>query len=135
MHLWKSIAAIVAVLFLTVQVADAKTVRYSKTARANASTKIDHYSGWNDDCSFLTIDIDVVEKPRNGAVRPKLANGRIPRPQVGSRQGAACAGRPMKIIEVYYTPTRGFRGNDQFKVRMRTPGQRVVFFVYRVKVN
>ena len=135
MHLWKLAAAIVAALFLTVQVADAKTVRYSKSARANASTKIDHYSGWNDDCSFLTIDIDVVDKPAHGTVRPKVATGRIPRPQVGSRQGAQCAGRPMKIIEVYYTPSRGFRGRDQFKVRMRTPGQRDVFFVYNVSVN
>jgi len=113
--------------------AEAKTVRYAKSARSGATVKIDHYTGWNNDCSFLEIKVDVVKKPAHGTVTPKIAGSRITKAEIGSARN--CLGKPTKVIEVYYRSKKGYRGKDPFTVQMRTPNSAPVTFVYDVTVR
>ena len=48
-----------------------------KSVPGDRSTKIDHYTGWNDDCSFKEIWVDVTASPSDGIVTHHIANGRI----------------------------------------------------------
>src|SRR5215213_11368167 len=93
----------------------------SKTAMAGKVTKIDEYTGWNNDCSFLTISVDVSSPPSHGTVTSKVARGRITNAAVGS--AGRCFGRPTRVLQVYYRARPGFRGTDTFAVDMTVRGQ------------
>ncbi len=120
-------------LALPPSVGNAKTVNQLRNAPTGKSHWIDAYYGWNDDCSFKTINVDVVDPPANGAVTPRIENQRIKQAQVGNT--GACVGKPTKAVAVYYKSKSGYRGSDAFTVRMSVAGQPPVFFVYRVNVN
>ena len=106
---------------------------YFRTAGSGESKWMDAYFGWNDDCSFRTIDVDVVAKPKNGRVTPRLENQRITRAQVGS--AGKCVGKPTRAVAVYYRSNPGYKGVDRFRVRMKVGGQPPVTFTYTVRVN
>lgn len=127
------VVATVMVLAAALSSADAKTVRQSKSAKSGQSQWIDAFFGWNDDCSFKTINIDIVERPEHGSVSPRVETQRITQAQVGST--GKCLGRPTKAVAIYYKSKSGYRGRDDFKVRMRVGGQSPVFFVYQVNVR
>jgi hypothetical protein len=124
--------AVIALLVSAIPVA-AKTVNYSRTATSGKSQWIDAYFGWADDCSFMTIDVDVVDSPAHGSVSPRIENRKITSAQVGST--GACLGKPTKAVAVYYKSKAGYRGQDAFTVRMKVGTQAPVFFVYRVTVR
>ncbi len=105
----------------------------AKSVPAGSTTKIDHYTGWNNDCSFLMINIDVVQKPSYGTVTPRVSQGQITNANIGS--AGACLGKPTRVLELYYRPARGFRGQDSFSVNMRTPNSPPVTYVYSVTVH
>jgi hypothetical protein len=105
----------------------------SKTAIAGKSTKIDEYTGWNNDCSFLTISVDVSSPPSHGTVTSKVARGRISNAAVGS--AGRCFGKPTRVLQVYYRPRAGFRGTDTFSVDMTVRGQPTKTFTYAVSVR
>jgi hypothetical protein len=105
----------------------------SKTAVAGKSTKIDEYTGWNNDCSFLTIRVDVSSPPSYGTVTSKVARGRISNAAVGS--AGSCFGKPTRVLQVYYRGKAGFRGIDTFSVDMTVRGQPTKTFTYAVSVR
>jgi hypothetical protein len=105
----------------------------SKTAVAGKSTKIDEYTGWNNDCSFLTIRVDVSSPPSHGTVTSKVARGRISNAAVGS--AGSCFGKPTRVLQVYYRGKAGFRGIDTFSVDMTVRGQPTKTFTYAVSVR
>lgn len=113
--------------------AEAKTVSYSRSASSGKPQKIDVYSGWNDDCSFLTINVNVVKKPKSGAVTPRVEMSTIHAAQQGS--AGKCLGKPTRGLAVYYRSKPGFKGRDSFTVRMGVRGQAPVDFVYNVSVR
>ena len=113
--------------------ADAQQRSYSRSANSGQSQWMDEYYGWNNDCSFKTINVDVVERPRNGSVSPRIRRSRIQQAQVGT--ATHCIGRPTRAVAVYYRSRKGFRGTDRFRVRMRVAGQPAVTFTYTVQVR
>lgn len=105
----------------------------SKTVPAGRASKVDHYTGWNDDCSFLSVNVDILVKPAHGTLAPRTAMGRIGEAQIGN--AGACRGKPTKVLELYYKPARGYRGTDGFSVNMRTPKSAPVRYDYVVTVE
>jgi hypothetical protein len=129
---WSILPALaLAVLLAIPPVATAATL--SKTAMAGKTTKIDEYTGWNNDCSFLTISVDVSSPPSHGTVTSKVARGRITNAAVGS--AGRCFGRPTRVLQVYYRAKPGFRGTDTFAVDMTVRGQPTKTFTYSVSVR
>jgi hypothetical protein len=115
-----------------VEAALAQTI--AKTVPPNRLSKIDHYTGWNDDCSFKQIKVDAPAKPAHGAYSVGIANGRIPADaKIGS--SGACAGRPTKVLELYYKPDRGYHGPDSLSVNMSVGGSVPVTFYYEITVQ
>lgn len=106
---------------------------YSRTATSGKAQWIDAYYGWNNDCSFKTIDVDVIDGPGHGRVSPKVETRKITQAQVGNTGG--CLGKPTRAVAVYYTSKKGYRGVDRFRVRMKVGGQPPVIFSYSVSVR
>lgn len=127
-----SLFAAIAVLLLVLP-AMAQAKSYSRTATSGKSQWIDAYYGWNNDCSFKTINVDVVEQAGHGQVSPKIETRKITRAQVGSVRN--CLGKPTRAVAVYYKSKSGYRGTDRFKVRMSVGGGAPVFFSYAVNVR
>lgn len=127
----KHIVAVVALSTTLVCPALAQTIY--KTTPAGQSSKIDHYMGWNDDCSFKSLSIDVIAKPAHGAITSRIANGTITADAKVGTSGA-CAGKPTKVLEVYYKPEKGFHGSDTFTVNMSFGGSGSKAFYYSVNV-
>jgi hypothetical protein len=106
----------------------------SKTVPSGVKTKIDHYTGWNDDCSFKSLDIQVTTPPAHGEIASRIANGVIPSDaKIGS--SGVCAGKPTKVLEVYYKSARGYKGPDSFTVDMSFGGSSAKDFSYSVDVR
>ncbi len=118
---------------LVAQGADAQNRSYSRLAKSGKTQWIDAYFGWNDDCSFKTINVDVVDQPSHGQVSPKIENSKITAAQIGSTRD--CLGKPTRAVAVYYKSKGGYRGTDSFKVRMSVGGSAPVFFNYTVSVR
>ncbi len=118
---------------LVISGANAQTKSYSRSAKSGKSQWIDAYYGWNNDCSFKTINVDVVGQPSNGRVSPKIETRKITSAQIGSTR--QCLGKPTRAVSVYYKSKGGYRGMDRFKVRMSVGGGAPVFFNYTVSVR
>lgn len=103
-----------------------------KSARSGKTQWIDAYYGWNNDCSFKTINVNVVSKPKHGTVSPKVEMQRIKQAQIGSV--GKCAGKPTKAVAVYYRSKPGYRGTDRFRIQMSVGGQSK-YFNYTVNVR
>jgi hypothetical protein len=104
-----------------------------KSAPSGKSAKIDEYTGWNNDCSFLTINVNVSSPPSHGAVTSRVARGRITNAAVGS--AGSCFGKPTRVLQVYYRSRAGYRGTDTFSVDMSVRGQPTKRFTYAVSVR
>ncbi len=130
MKIWIALPIVCAALAATA--AGAETL--SKTVPAGQTTKLDHYTGWNDDCSFLEIAVNVLAKPAHGEVSHRIANGVIP---ANAKLGSAgsCAGKPTKVLELYYRPAKGFHGADTLTVEMTNGAQRSTTFTYEITVE
>ena len=123
-------ALILAVLF-PVTPALAKTI--SKTVAPGRASNIDHYTGWNNDCSFMVIKIDVATKPAHGSVSTRITNGRIAaHADIGS--AGTCAGKPTKVLNLYYNPAPGYHGSDSFSVNMSSGGSPQSYY-YEITVR
>jgi hypothetical protein len=106
----------------------------TKSIPPNRSSKLDHYTGWNDDCSFKQIRVDAMSKPAHGSYSVGIANGVIPADaKIGS--SGACSGRPTKVLELYYRPDRGYHGPDSLTVNMSVGGSAPVTFIYAINVQ
>ena len=126
--------AMFGLLFLpSVTEVQAKTVSLNKSVSSGKSTRIDTFMGWNNDCSFQTIDIDVVGKPTSGSARAKVINSKISKAQSG--KAGKCLGRSIKGLGLFYKSKTGFHGIDNVKVKMKVRGQPPVTFRYRIKVR
>ena len=67
---------------------------YTRSANSGQKKWMDEYSGWNNDCSFMTISVDVIEPPAHGKVTPRPEIKRIPKVAKRGSSGA-CAGRTI----------------------------------------
>jgi hypothetical protein len=130
MKIWITLPVVWAALAATT--AGAETL--SKSVPSGQTTKLDHYTGWNDDCSFLEIAVNVLTKPAHGVVSHRIASGVIPaEAKLGSSGG--CAGKPTKVLELYYRSTKGFHGADTLTVEMTNGSQRSTTFTYEISVE
>ena len=128
---WKPSIGGLALVLALAHCAQAETI--SKSVPSGQSSKIDHFTGWNDDCSFKSLNIDIVSKPSHGQVTSRIASGVIP-PNAKTGSSGSCAGKPTKVLEVYYRPEKGFHGSDSFTVNMSFGGPGTYFY-YTVTVQ
>jgi hypothetical protein len=124
---------LLALAVLAAPPAGAQTNHLTRSVAAGSTTKIDHYTGWNNDCSFLMINIDIIQKPSHGTITPRVSQGQITNANIGST--GSCLGKPSRVLEIYYRAAKGFRGQDSFSVNMRTPNSAPVTYVYSVTVQ
>ena len=54
---------------------------------------------------------------------------------MGEFWNAPCAGKPTEVLELFYRPTRGFRGADGFTVNLRVDGASARAFDYRLTLQ
>lgn len=124
---------VLVVVAATSTLVHAKTVRVSKTVSSGKRVQIDRYMGWNNDCSFQTINIDVVQKPKSGSTNAKVVNSKISNAQSGS--AGKCFGKSIKGLGIYYKSKSGYHGRDAMKIKMKVRGQAPVIFIYNIKVR
>jgi hypothetical protein len=130
MKIWIALPIVWAALAATT--AGAETL--SRSAPSGQTTKIDHYTGWKDDCSFLEIAVNVLTKPAHGDVSHHIASSVIPaNAKLGS--SGSCAGKPTKVLELYYRPAKGFHGSDTLTVEMTDGFQHSTTFTYEISVQ
>jgi hypothetical protein len=127
--------ALIALLSTSIAPAMAGTI--SKTVAAGRASNVDHYTGWNNDCSFMLIKIDVTTKPAHGSVSTRITSGRISgHADIGS--AGSCAGKPTKVLQLYYKPAPGYRGSDSFTVNMTSGsgfGAKTQTYYYQMTVQ
>ena len=131
---WPALAlAFTTALTLNMGASVAKTLNYTKSVQSGKKVRIDTFMGWNNDCSFQTINIDVVGKPSSGSATANVINSKISRAQAGN--AGKCLGRSIKGLGLYYKSRSGFHGTDRLKVKMKVRGQAPVYFNYVIKVR
>ena len=110
----------------------ASAQHYFRTTGSGQSVRVDAYMGWRDDCSHQSIDIDVVNPPRHGTLTPRFETETIRNASIGSAQ--SCKGRKIRAMALYYRSKKGYRGQDQFRVRISVGGQPATYS-YTVNVR
>ena len=118
----KSVAYVVLLAFVSLMGCNAAIAEtLARTVTANQTSKIDGYTGWYDDCSFKPVNVDVATKPSHGSYSVRIVPGRIPDHTIfGSVNG--CAGKPTKMLELYYRPAPGYHGADAMTIYVNLGG-------------
>ena len=57
-------------------------------------------------CKYAPCHMRTVQEPSLGVLRPKAHPGTIP------ERGGVCAGKPITMLDLIYTPRRGAHGTD-----------------------
>jgi len=86
----------------------------SRTLLAGRATNMGQYMGWKPDCSALPIRIDVVTKPAHGTAWTDITT------EIDTF--SPCAGKPMRVLKLYYEPTPGYHGPDSFSIKKTSFG-------------
>jgi hypothetical protein len=88
----------------------------------------------NADCSSGPLpDLRVIAAPKNGAYRTEETSVAAERPANNSR--AACNGKPVNAVAVYYKPTDEFAGSDEMVIDVDYHDGNVRRFVYAITVR
>jgi hypothetical protein len=88
------------------------------------------------DCTYVPIDMNVVQQPRNGSVASRLVNKMRSSVTLGAGpvEANACAGRMLTALRITYHART--RGNDDVLIRISQPGSSVVGMArYRIAVR
>jgi hypothetical protein len=83
---------------------------------ANGPTVVlDKWTCWfGSGCKYAPCNMRIVQEPRLGRLRPKVSQGTIP------QSGGVCAGTPIVVMSMWYTPRPGAHGFDQFVLDSRS---------------
>ena len=92
----------------------AAAVSRNKSVPAGRATMLDAYSGWNNDCSFLVIKVNITAPPAHGKISTRIGHGFIREANEGSV--GSCLGKPTRVLQLWYTPKRGYHGSDTVSV-------------------
>jgi len=88
----------------------------------------------NADCSSGPLpDLSVVSAPRNGTYRTEEAE--IPADRPAGNVRAACNGKPVKALAIYYRPKGDFTGGDEMVVDIDYKNGTVRRFDYAITVR
>jgi len=88
----------------------------------------------NADCSSGPVpDLRIVSAPKNGAYRTEETSVPAERPAGNSR--AACNGKPVNAVAIYYKPKDEFAGDDEMVVDVDFKDGNVRRFVYAITVR
>jgi hypothetical protein len=106
----------------------ARTVLKGNEARIAAPNYL------NADCSSGPLpDLRVVAEPKNGTFRTEETSVAAERPADNSR--AACNGKPVNAVAVYYKPKDEFAGDDEMAIDVDFHDGNVRRFVYAITVR
>jgi hypothetical protein len=89
-----------------------------KIAKSGQQTLIRRYFAWNKDCSYKLIDVKVTVQPRHGEITPKFGDHLLTAADVRAGDLGVCAGKSLRVAELYYTSQAGFLGKDRFSVNV-----------------
>ena len=65
-------------------------------------------------CKYAPCHMTTAQEPKLGRLRPSVAPGTIP------ASGGSCAGNPVPVLNMTYTPSRGAHGSDQIVLESRS---------------
>ena len=110
------------VAFATVTLAASATAAQAQTVvPAGKTTEVDFVGSYNmRTCQNGPRAQVRIRNPKHGRVSTKWVSRKIQANQVRSG-GRKCVGRTMKGMAVYYTPNRGYRGADSFRINWSYP--------------
>ncbi len=88
---------------------DANTLTYRWVANGPTIVLRDWtcWFGAADGCKYAPCHMTTAQEPTLGKLTPKVSPGVIP------ANGGSCAGRPVPVLNIKYTPKRGAHGDDQ----------------------
>ncbi len=98
-----------------------KSIFIPSKVKANGSTDMDfRFVHWHKDCKPYKdpqIKGAVVSQPKNGRVKFKNTVLRKINGKAIVKYGKQCTGKSMPGLQVTYTPNKGYKGNDSFRVK------------------
>jgi hypothetical protein len=100
---------ILAVTSLAAVPVQAETLSYRFIANG-PTVVLNRWTCWfgpNGGCKYAPCHMTTVQQPRLGRLKPAVISGSIP------ANGGACAGRPVPMLNMTYTPSPGGHGVDQ----------------------
>jgi hypothetical protein len=108
-----------------------------ETANSGQPTRLRRYFSFNPDCTFKTISVDITANPQHGTLKPKFGDYTLPdvRTEGITQPLGGCAGKVIRVVELYYTSEKGFRGKDTFSVKATAPGYPSIVHDYIVEVK
>jgi hypothetical protein len=100
---------------------------------ANRTTSIAQFSVGSSECYSIRPKMTVPKKPEHGEVTFKWVATRL------GEKARLCRGKAGYAMEVLYTPHKGYRGKDVFKVAMGYPqfigGTSMIYNIQNVKLE
>jgi hypothetical protein len=121
-------------LIWSIPSANAKDI--TKTTASGVPALMYSYSAWKNDCSPDLGVVKVLVKPQHGKLAPRESLVTIK--GLGRRYNngsLACVGKSTPAFKVYYTPARGFRGTDNFKIEVTYRGHSPDVDTFTVEVQ
>jgi len=106
-----------------------------RTATSGEPKLMRRYFSWNADCSFKVINVDVTAKPARGTIEPRFGDYVLTKADVRGGSINTCEGKSIRVVELHYTPQRGYRGKDSFSVRVQAEGLPTITDKYVIDVK
>ena len=84
-----------------------------RTVKANRKSKIYIMAIYDpDSCRHAQIPtMKVIKEPKHGKLTWAKGQAKL------NKKTFKCAGKTIKVLNLYYTPKRGYRGEDEFRIR------------------
>ena len=109
-----SVGVILTIGLFVISINVAQAATENVEVPANKMELIDVISNYDvDSCSSLVSGEKVRKQAKNGSLVVKRESYKLKK--------GPCMGKTIKIVTVYYTPKRGFRGKDNGSVSCRHP--------------
>jgi hypothetical protein len=90
------------------------TYRATATGPTLILAKWTCWFGSDQDCKYAPCHMTTVQEPKLGKLRPAVSPGVIP------ANGGVCAGRPVPVLNITYTPKPGAHGSDEVVLESRS---------------
>ena len=103
--------AVISLAAVPVAAEEFKTLSFRFTANGPTAI-VDKWTCWFDaDCQYAACHMTTVRKPTLGTLKPFAGPGAIP------AWAGRCAGKPVPVLTITYTPRPGVHGVDEIVLR------------------
>ncbi len=127
--LWS--AAVLSILpALSASAVDAVRIMHS-----GEDLRVRRYFSWNTDCSFNPTTVEITSAPSHGKLERKMGRYVLTASDVRGGSAGICLGKMIDVVELHYTASDCFVGQDAFSVRVSAPGMPLLKDNYRIEIR